>query len=68
LVVAALSCENGLDELLTVTSLSPPATKAIAAAAETSVTAIAVRRHDRKEFGRLNQRGVFIDLSIEKNG
>jgi hypothetical protein len=44
------------------------ATKAIAAAAEMSVPAVARRRYDRMEFERINQRGVFIDLSTEKDG
>jgi hypothetical protein len=47
--------------------LSPPATKAIAAAAEISVTAAAVRRCERTKFEQLNQRrGIFIDFGIKK--
>jgi hypothetical protein len=38
--------------------MSPPATKAIAAAAEISVTAVALRRYDK--------RGCFIDLEITR--
>jgi hypothetical protein len=51
--LAARSCEDGLP---TVTRALPPATKAIAAAAEISVTAVAVRRYDKT--------GCFIDLEI----
>src|SRR5207245_8668272 len=60
--ITSRSCESWLGGLLTVTSVLPPATKAIAAAAEGRVTAVAVRRYARKEFGRPNQRGVFIEF------
>jgi hypothetical protein len=37
------------------------ATNAMAAAAEVSVTAVAMRRYDRTEFERVNQRVSFIN-------
>src|SRR5437016_2380508 len=59
LPLASRSCETWLDGLLAVKSLSLPATKAIAAAAVTSVPALAKRTSEKKRFW-LNERGVFI--------
>jgi len=40
------------------------ATNAIAAAAEMSVPAVAIRRHDRTRFERLKVPGYFINLEM----
>ena len=50
--------DNGLDVFA--------ATKAMAMPPMRSDPAIVIRRVDRKEFGRLNQREVFIDSGIKK--
>jgi hypothetical protein len=59
LTVTGRSCDNWLDELLTLTSLPLPAKKAIAVAAEISVPAIVKRIVEAKRF-RLNECEVFI--------
>src|SRR5262249_6753688 len=59
LPLTARSCESWLDGLPRVTSLSPLATNAIAAAAHNSAPALAKRTAEKRRF-LLNERRVFI--------
>src|SRR5438477_4012208 len=56
-----LFCENGVVRLVVPTLTSVSATKASAAAANISVTAVAIRKDGRRRVP-LNQRGFFIDF------